>query len=75
MIITRLSRYFCKIKMDLLNNPEFDQIHPQFLEHKPPTTLHRQQKEVPYMKSLLKYKSTNKHSYEEVLHSNVIDLH
>ncbi|CAD8067626.1 unnamed protein product [Paramecium primaurelia] len=70
MIIIRLSRHFSKIKKDLLTNPEFDKIHPQFLDHKPPTTLHRQSKEVPYIKSLLRYKDIAIPTFENALHQN-----
>lgn len=68
MIIIRLSRHFSKIKKDLLTNPEFDKIHPQFLDHKPPTTLHRESKEVPYIKSLLRYKDIAVPTFENALH-------
>ncbi|CAD8070262.1 unnamed protein product [Paramecium sonneborni] len=70
MIIIRLSRHFSKIKKDLLTNPEFDKIHPQFLDHKPPTTLHRQPKEVPYIRSLFRYKDIAVPNFENALHQN-----
>jgi len=73
-MILKIARSFSKkIHKELLTNPEFDKIHPEFLKYKPPTTITKDGKEIPFIKSLLKYRENeNDHlTYENAANLNV----
>lgn len=60
MNLFRIARAFSKkIEKELLSNPEFDKIFPEFLQHKPPSTILKSAKEYPFMESLKYYKESS----------------
>ena len=73
-MILKIARNFSKkIQKELLTNPEFDKIHPEFLKYKPSTTITKNDQEIPFIKSLLKYRDNEKDhlTYENAANLNV----
>lgn len=73
-MILKIARNFSKkIHKELLTNPEFDKIYPELLKYKPPTTITKDDKEIPFIKSLLKYRENQEDhlTYEDAANLNV----